>query len=111
MDLGFGFLWWVERMGCNVGGLLIILGTFLRLSASLGDASGVRCGLLMFLSIFSIRCMSSDAGYAVQCLSPEYRSIWFQLVFFSTDSCFWDLRKIITIIIINIDIGSSSISW
>ena len=58
----------------------------------------------------SIRCMASDAGYAVQCLSPEYRSIWFQLVFFSTVSCFWVLRKII-IIIININIGCSSISW
>ena len=59
----------------------------------------------------SIRCVASDAGYAVQCLSPEYRSIWFQLVFFSTVSCFWVLRKIIIIIIININIGSSSISW
>ena len=43
---------------------------------------------------FSIRCMASDAGYAVQCLSPEYNSMWFQLVFFSTVSCFWVVRKI-----------------
>ena len=59
----------------------------------------------------SIRCLASDVGYAVQCLSPEYRSIGFQLVFFSTVSCFKVLRKIIIIIIININIGSSSISW
>ena len=44
--------------------------------------------------------MASDMGYAVQCLSPEYRSIWFWLVFFSTVSCFWVLRKIIIMIII-----------
>ena len=47
----------------------------------------------------SIRCMASDAGYAVQWLSPVYCSIWFQLVFFSTVSCFCVLRKIIIIII------------
>ena len=52
VDLGFGFSWRVERMGGNVGGLLIISGAFLRLSVCLGDASGVRCGLLLFLSIF-----------------------------------------------------------
>ena len=52
MDLGFGFLWRVEKMGGNVGGLLIISGAFLRLSACLGDAPGERCGLLVFMSIF-----------------------------------------------------------
>ena len=52
MDLRFGFLWRVERMGENVGGLLIILGPFLRLSACPGDAPGVRCSMLLFLFIF-----------------------------------------------------------
>ena len=61
-------------MGGNVGGLLIILETFLRLSACLGDAPGVRCGLLLFLSILpfvawtlvrGIQCSVSHLSIAV----------------------------------------------
>ena len=45
---------------------------------------------------FSIYCIASNTAFAVQCLSPEYRSVWFLLVFSSTVSCFWVLRKTIS---------------
>ena len=119
MDLEFGFLWRVERMGGNVGGLLIISGgIFKTFCLSWGCSWGEMWHVAVSVHL-SIRCMASDAGYAAQCLSPVYRSIWFQLVFFSTVSCFWVLRKIniiiviiiIIIIIVNINFGCSSISW
>ena len=74
VDSGFGLLWRVGSVGVSVSGLLINSGAFSRLSACLGDALGVRCGPLPFLSIFpsvawplirGLRCSVSHMSIAV----------------------------------------------
>ena len=74
MDSGFGLLWRVGSVSGNVSSSLINSGVFSRLSACLGDAVGVRCGPLPFLSIFpfvawplirGLRCSVSHLSIAV----------------------------------------------